>query len=150
MSNEKGPEIKYVSPKESLEEEGYPERRLDLFVGGEKIGAATIDYYSKPLRLFQVTDLYVEHEFSGQGYASQIMEQVEKFLKDRKRPGVLVDAIIDGNPAKGMYERRGWKPVPGDDALHVFNWPENVPLDVLKGYAQRYTDLRLRQNPPAT
>lgn len=134
-------EIKYVSPRESIEKDGSTERRIDLIVNGEKVGAATLDYLSKPIRLYQVSDLYVDFEQKGKGYASAIMEKVEEFLlRDVKLPGVLVDAIFEGDSASGMYERRGWISVPNSHGLYVFNWPEDVSLDVLQGFAFRYTD----------
>lgn len=132
--------IKYSSPEEAAEAGEEPQHRFDLVVGGKKIGAAEINYYSKPLPLYQLTDLYVDFESKGKGYASKIMDQVEDFLKTRKRPGVLVDAIMIGDQASGFYARRGWKEVPGGLGLHVFNWPDDVPLKVLDGYASRYTD----------
>lgn len=134
-------EIKYVSPRESIEKDGSTERRIDLIVSGEKVGAATLDYFSKPIRLYQISDLYVDFEQKGKGYASAIMDKVEDFLlRDVKLPGILVDAVLEGDSASGMYERRGWINVPNSNGLHVFNWPEDVPLDVLKGFSFRYTD----------
>ena len=117
-----------------------PQHRFDFVVDGERIGAAEIDYFSKPLPLYQVTDLYVDFEHKGKGYASQIMDQVETWLRERKKPGILVEAILDGDPAQGIYERRGWKPVPNSFGQHVYNWPDNVDLSILDGYPQRYTD----------
>lgn len=137
---EKSPSINYVNPKKDLEEEGFGQHRFDLIIDGVKMGGAEINYFSKPLPLYQLTDLYVESEFQGKGLGAQIIDQFEKMLLTRKKPGVLVDAIFEDSKAKGMYERRGWKEIPGSYGLCVFNWPEDVPLDVMKGYASRYTD----------
>jgi GNAT superfamily N-acetyltransferase len=87
-----------------------------------------------------VTDLYVDFEHKGKGHASQIMDQVETWLRERKRPGIIVESILDGDPAHGMYERRGWRPVPNSFGQHVYNWPDDVDLSILDGYPQRYTD----------
>ncbi len=114
-----------------------PQHRFELIVDGEIIGAAEVNYFSKPIPLYQVTDLYVDIKYKGKGYASKIMDQVEEWLKERRRPGVLVDAITDGDSAQGMYQKRGWKVVPGGYGLHVFNWPENVDLSILDGYGSR-------------
>jgi ribosomal protein S18 acetylase RimI-like enzyme len=138
--------IQYSSPEDSKEEGEKPQHRFDLIIDGQKIGAAEIDYYSRPLPLYQITDLYVDIQHKGKGYASKILEQVENFLKSKKKPGVLVDAIIDGDPATGMYTRRGWKEVPQSFGLHVFNWPDDVSEDVLTGYPFRYTDLTERKS----
>jgi ribosomal protein S18 acetylase RimI-like enzyme len=130
--------IRYSSPKESVEQDELPQHRFELVIDEEVIGAAELDYYSKPIPLYQLTDLYVEYEFKGKGYASKIMDQVETWLRNRKKPGVLTEAILEGDAAQGMYEKRGWKKV-GEYGLHVYNWPEDVDLSVLNSYAQRYT-----------
>lgn len=48
--------------------------------------------------------------------------------------------MLEDSKAKGIYKRRGWKEIPKSFGLSVFNWPEDVSLDVMKGYASRYTD----------
>lgn len=137
--------LRYSAPKEALEQDELPQHRFDLMADGERIGAAEIDYFSKPLPLYQVTDLYVDFEHKGKGYASKIMDQVEAWLRERKKPGVLVEAILEGDQSQGMYEKRGWKPVPDSFGLHVYNWPEDVDLSILKGYAERYTPIDQRE-----
>ncbi|HWP61472.1 MAG TPA: GNAT family N-acetyltransferase [Candidatus Paceibacterota bacterium] len=132
-------EIKYSSPKDAAEAGEAPQHRFDLLIDGEKIGSAEIDYFSKPLPLYQLTDLYVDFEHQGKGHASEIMEQVEAFLRDRKKPGVVADAILDSNAAAGMYDRRGWQKTNASlGPSHVYNWPEDVPLDILEQYPLRY------------
>lgn len=143
MSHET-PEVEYSSPLDSLEEGVLPQHRFDLIKNGEKIGGAEIDYFSKPLPLYQLTDLYIDSAHQGQGYAGELLDQVEAFLTKRKKPGVLVDAIMEDDPASGMYARRGWKEVPGGFGLHVFNWPDEVDLEILRGYSFRYTDPMIR------
>ncbi len=138
-------EINYVSPQEAIEEGAEPQHRFDLTIEGEKIGSAEFEYLSKPLPHYLLSDLYVEFEHKGKGYASKILEKMEEFLKERKKPGILVDAIMVGDPASDMYARRGWKEVPDSGGLHVFNWPDDVSLDVLKGYSFRYTDPMIRE-----
>ncbi len=144
MSLERQKKIVYKTPAQTMEEEDRsPQHTFDLIVDGEKIGGAEVDYFSKPIPLYQLTDLYVDFEQKGNTYASQLMEQVEAFLREKKKPGVLVEAIIEGDKAVGMYERRGWQKVSSEN-LYVFNWPEDVPLTVLTGYPFRYTDLTER------
>jgi ribosomal protein S18 acetylase RimI-like enzyme len=138
------PEISYVSPAEQSPDD-YPQHKFELLDGQDVVGGAEIDYYSKPLPLYHVTDLWVDWSYAGVGNASKIMERVEEFLVERKKPGVLVEAIIDGSPSQGMYERRGWKPVPGGLGLHTYNWPEDISLKILDGYALRYTSFEERE-----
>ena len=138
--------IKYLSPKEAEDLGESPQHHFDLFVNEKKVGSAEIDYFSKPLPLYQLTDLYVDFDLKGKGYASKILDKVEKFLIERRKPGLLVDAIIAGDPASTLYSKRGWKEVPNGNGLRVFNWPENVSLDILSGYFWRYTDILERKD----
>lgn len=133
--------IKYSSPKEKLENNEDPQHRFDLILDGEIIGSAEIDYYSKPLPMYQVTLMYVDFEHKGKGYASKIMSQVESWIKARKKPGILADAIMEDDPAYGMYAKRGWVPVPEGQGLHVFNWPKDVDMSILRGYSFRSVDV---------
>lgn len=145
MSPEEFPHIEYKSPK-SAEAGEMPQHRFDLSIEGKVIGAAEMDYFSKPLPLYQLSELYVDRQHQGKRYASQIMDQVEDFLRERKKPGVLTDAILPGEYAQGMYERRGWKEVPGYRGfLKVFNWPDDVSLEILQGLFKRYADHVNRQ-----
>jgi GNAT superfamily N-acetyltransferase len=132
--------IQYLSPKESMENGDEPQHHFDLIIDGEKIGSAEINYFSKPIPLYQVTDLYVDFEHKGKGYASKIMDEVEKWIRSRRKPGILVDAIMEGDVAQGMYEKRGWLKVPSNRGLYVLNWPNDVDLSLLDGYSFRYTD----------
>ena len=141
---EDGRHIRYSNPIESKELGEMEQHRFDLMIDGEVVGAAEIDYFSKPIPLYQITDVYVDFDRKGRGHASEIMDQVEAFLIKRKKPGVLVDAIWKFDPAANMYAKRGWKKVPGTHGRHVFNWPPDVPLDVLSGFQFRYTDPMLR------
>lgn len=132
-------EVHYTSPAEQLEEP-LPHHAFELLKDDKVIGGAEVEYFSRPLPFYQLTELWVEPEYTGSGGASRIMDQVENFLEERKKPGILTDAITDDNPAKGLYERRGWQLVP-DQMLHVYNWPDHVPTSILQGYAFRQTDL---------
>lgn len=142
---EKGSEnFLYKNPKENLEQNEDPLHTIDLMIDGKIIGSAELTYYSKPIPLYQVNDIYVEPEYQGAGRARKIMEQVEAFLKKRKKAGVLVDAIDLDSPASGMYARRGWQEVPSSSGLYVYNLPNGVTTDDFKGYASLQTDLMER------
>jgi GNAT superfamily N-acetyltransferase len=138
--------IKYTSPSESIEEDQFRHHNFDLLVDEIKIGAAEVDYFSKPLPHYLLSDLYIERESKSKGYASKVLDQIEAWLKERRKPGILVDAIVLGDPARGMYERRGWQLVPDSICLYVYNWPEDVSLELLRGYSSRSTDYSERKN----
>ncbi len=145
---EKPDEIKYVSPKEAMIEDDLTHHRLDLIIDDKKIGSAEINYFSKPLPMYVLSDLYVDYDQKGKGYASKIMERVEKFLVERRKPGFLADAIFDDDPAKGMYAKRGWIEIPEDIAgvkgTYVYNWSEDVPLEILRAHQFRYSTISER------
>lgn len=129
--------ISYSNPVENLKKEDEPIHSFDLVINSELIGRAEISYYSKPLPYYQVDALYVEENFQSRGYAGKIMEQVEEFLKKRKKTGLIVDGILDGLPARGMYERRGWQRIPGESDLFAYNLPNDFEIEKLKNYYYR-------------
>jgi GNAT superfamily N-acetyltransferase len=139
------PEVVYTNAQENFEQEGTGQHHFSVFVDGKKVGAAEINYYSKPLPLYQLTDLYVEYEYQGKGYATELLDQFESFLVKRKKPGTLVNAIIDDDK-HDLYTKRGWIEVPDGHGLMVFNWPKEVSLEILNGYPQMYTDHLERGN----
>jgi len=146
MTIREGEKIIYNSPKENLEKGEDPLHTFDLILNGQIIGRAEITYYSRPFPFYQVNELSVEHEYSGAGRAGEIMEQVESFLKKRRRAGVLVDGIIEGTPASGMYARRGWLEVPGGRGVFAYNLPRGAKPEDLRNYAELGTPLEERQN----
>lgn len=145
--------FEYKSPQENKVEEDLGEpHTFKVYIDGKVAGVGIVDYFSKPLPIYQLTTLYSEIEFQKQGVATEILDKVEQWAKARKKPVMLVDAIIDeevdehGNKAKGMYARRGWIEIEGQYGRHVYNWPKNVSTDVLKGFECRYTDYLERGN----
>ncbi len=140
-------EFEYKSPKENKIEENLGEpHTFKVYIDGNVAGVGIVEYFSKPLPIYQLTTLYTEEEFQKQGVATEILDKVEQWAKERKKPVVLVDAVIDeeldenGKKAKGMYARRGWVEIVGQHDRHVYNWPEGLSTDILKGFECRYTD----------
>lgn len=130
--------------KESWQERGQGIHVFEIMENGEVIAGAELLYLSRPIPLYQLSDLWVEYSHHGQGLSSRLMDQVEDFLRQRKKPGVLVDAIMDDNSAKGMYQKRGWVKIPDMMHLFIFNQPKNLDLKVFHGYPMRYTPLTER------
>jgi GNAT superfamily N-acetyltransferase len=134
-------EFIYKSSKQNQKEDDNGIHTIDLVVNGKVVGGAELTYYSKPWPFYQINELWVEHEHQRKGYAGKIMIEVEEFLKKRKRAGVLVDGIMLGSYAKGMYERRGWQEVPGNArGILAFNIPRSANINALCGYSMRQTD----------
>lgn len=130
--------LEYRNPIQNIETGREARHTIDVTnEHGEVIGGAEIDYFSKPIPYYQITDIWVDHIKHGQGIGSEIMEKIEKILIDKGRAGFLVDAIWDTNPANGFYERRGWIPVPGNKKQYVFNLPKDVSVDKFIGVEYR-------------
>lgn len=137
-------EIQYSNPQENIKRSEDPIHRVDLVIDGKVVGAAEIEYFSKPFPLYQISELYVDYEYKGQGYASKILDFVEQMLIKKKKTGILVDAIFQGDDAEGMYERRGWIPVPDGLGQMAFNLPKNRKIEELKNYHLRQKDIMAR------
>ncbi len=136
--------VEYYPPQKALEKAEDPHHHFDFIIDNVKAGSAEVDYLSKPLPCYQLTSLYVEEEFQSKGYASEIMDVFEKFLRDKKKPGFLADAIWPHAPAAGMYQRRGWKLVPDTYGLYSYNLPDDIDYRILIGYENRYTSFKER------
>lgn len=135
------PEIQYHNPEANMERGEDAFHTVEMVdEEGEVLGRAEIHYYSKPIPFYQVTDIYTEPEYQGQGVASKVMGWIEHWLQEKRKPGFLVDAIDTKSPASGFYERRGWQAVPGDYSQFVFNLPKSVQPDIFVG-------VHLRGNP---
>ena len=133
--------VNYIKPEDSEEDEMFRHHRFEVKKDNVVIAAAEVTYHSKPFPIYQVSDLYTESENGGQGYASAILDQIEAFLRERKKPGILVDAILSDEPrVLSMYERRGWEKI-DNFGRRVFNWPGNVDTNIMQGYEMRGADL---------
>lgn len=135
--------FKHTSPAENIENPHV--HKMELFIDGESVGSAGVEYFSKPFPLYQITSLGIDHDKQGRGYARKLMSYIEGVLVKKGKAGILVDAIDPESPAHGMYERRGWTEVPDSGGLYVFNMPKGATLDLLKGYSFRYTDPMIRK-----
>jgi GNAT superfamily N-acetyltransferase len=140
-------EVHYRNPETNLEQGEDPQHTLEIIdeKTGETIARAEIEYFSKPIPYYQVSDLYTEQAYQGRGYASKIMEKIEEMLKKKKRPGFLVDAIFSDHPASGFYQRRGWIPVPGNNEQYVFNLPKNADVKIFQFVEARQNPLLERE-----
>lgn len=139
--------FEYHNPLANIERGEVPRHTFELQnKDGVVIAGAEIDYFSKPIPYYQITDIWVDHDQQGQGIASELMENIESMLKKKKRAGFLVDAIMEGNPAKGFYQRRGWIPVPGPafKSQYVFNLPNGVLPEIFVAVEQRQTPMEER------
>lgn len=131
--------VHYTKPEHSEEEPQLRHHRFEIFDDGDSISGAEVYYRTKPMPYYEVRELWTEHEYQGKGLrlASKVMDEVEDFLIERKKPGLLVDAIHSDIPeVETMYERRGWELI-DNSCLRAFNLPDRVDPDIFIGYEMR-------------
>lgn len=142
--------VGYKKPEDSYEEDEMKGHLFEIEVNGEVVAGAEVHYYSKPIPFYQVSTLYTEYEYKSRGMASAIMDKVEAFLIERKKPGILIDAIHTDVPeVEGMYLRRGWVPI-SDIGHMVFNLSESIDPSIFDNYSTRgqetWNDSKWREN----
>lgn len=102
--------------------------------GGE-VGAVYFTRLSGPTSYVHVTGLEVDEAFQGKGIGSSLMQKIERYIKKKHLPGIIVDSIDRDNPARGMYERRGWKQLNLPQASGVLSFNQNGHSDKELWYA---------------
>ena len=131
--------FKYQRPHEANPEDPST-HDITLEVGDKEVGYARMLYASSPLPLYEVGLLHVNEEERGKGFGSKLMAEVERLLKEKGKAGVLHEGIAvhtPGSPAIGMYERRGWLPIPGAKDWYAFNLPEGYDITNLRYFSER-------------
>ncbi len=138
------PELFYHNPAQNIERGENAKHTIEVRDGDELIGGAEIEYFSKPLPVYQVSHLWVEPDHQGKGYSTKVMAYIERMLKQKGRAGVLVDSIDQDSLASGLYARRGWLLVPDSDCLYVYNLPKGVEPKLFQEYVDRQTPIENR------
>jgi predicted GNAT family acetyltransferase len=132
---------RYVKPEESEAFEKLRHHRFEVVENDTVVSVAEVNYYSRPRPFYQVTNLCTETEYQGKGYASAVMDQVERFLIESGKPGILVDAsVYNHSDEQSYYESRGWK-IFSEEGHRVFNLSENIDPKIFAGYYMRGVDV---------
>ena len=97
---------------------------LTLDREGTPLGKAQLYYGERPFPHYYLAKLTVEDDKQGNGHGAELMEMVEKKIRDSGVAGLLIDTIDPASPASGMYRRRGWRLVPGTEDTYYFNLQE--------------------------
>jgi len=103
--------VQYLAPDAIAELKDFERKhRLKLLDNeGKLVGFAELVYFSKPISAYYLEYMRVTKERRGQGFGSELIEQVNAFLKEKGKMGILVDAIEEDQAALGMYLSHGWK-----------------------------------------
>jgi len=85
------------------------------------LGHCTFKIYQQPIPFFYVSWVVRKNkpkegtEESGKSVGDMVMERVNAYIKEKKLPGILGNAIPNNTTANDVYERNGWKKLPFDD-----------------------------------
>ncbi len=132
--------VQYLAPDAIAELKDFERKhRLKLLDNeGKLVGFAELVYFSKPISAYYLEYMRVTKERRGQGFGSELIEQVNAFLKEKGKMGILVDAIEEDQAALGMYLSHGWKETYIPDLL-IFNESEGLSDDVIAALEKRIT-----------
>ena len=113
--------------------------KVILKAGDKTIGTAELYYHEMPVPHYKVSEIYVYPDKRGKGYGSQILSSIEEKLRTENIAGLLQDVVgsyeANAKGAVGMYERRGWIPVPNRKNFYAYNMPDNIDVDVFSNSA---------------
>jgi GNAT superfamily N-acetyltransferase len=129
--------VHYVPPEKSEMNELFRHHKFEVNEDGVVISSAEVQYYTRPIPVYQVTDLYTIPSRQNEGFASAVLDKIEAFLIERGKPGILVDGIMSDVPElTSMYERRGWRLI-DQFGRRVFNLAPDVDPGIFIGYEVR-------------
>jgi len=105
------------------------EYELIITRGDKSVGYVTMQHFVEPIDFYEVSHIHVNDTFHGgfrnQGIGRDIILNINKFLDEKKKPGILLDMTIDlenHDNVVGYYGRHGWTKVGHDsDVYYVYN-----------------------------
>lgn len=103
--------LEYKSVLQNITEQKFPVHTIEITSEEDTpIGHAELMYITRNgIHAYFIVYVEVDKAFQGQGYGIKIVEAINKFLDEKKTSGILIDSVDPASPAKGMYERHGWK-----------------------------------------
>jgi len=95
-----------------MEEFVTDERTFVIEVGGEVIGAVQYDEVDDPMYRSAGIDLYVTSSMHGQGFGSEAVRVLARYLiEERGHHRLTIDPAADNAGAIRAYEKVGFRPV---------------------------------------
>lgn len=130
--------VKYTNAKDSDQVDLFKYHKFEIKDGERLLSSAEVKFLSKPLPHYLVADLYTEPGFQNMGLASKVLDSIEQFLRERDKPGVLIDLVMSDIPeVRLMYERRGWELL-NERNLRAFNLSPEIDRSIFRGYQERH------------
>ena len=94
------------------------------------LGYIDLRYKNDPFPFYYLDFMRVNPEVRGQGHGTELIEDLNKFLRVMNKAGILYDLISDNSPAKGLYEKHGWQKLESGgekfQGWYVYGRPVNV------------------------
>lgn len=119
-------EITHKHPVETEPNEyGARMHRLELHIGDAPVGYAELAYLGKPVPTYYLDYMHVDPQYRGVGFGSELIDQINAFIKSKGKMGLLINGISEGSPATGIYLSHGWTETANSSVL-VYNVPEGV------------------------
>ncbi len=100
--------------------------RLELKIDKEVVGYAEFHYHNGSFPVYYISFVFTRHRYRGEGWGNEIIQNINKFLSSSGKSGLLFDVIESTNPAKGLYQKNGWLPIPGKPFWYGFHLPPNL------------------------
>jgi ribosomal protein S18 acetylase RimI-like enzyme len=102
-----------------------PEQGQVLSVEGEEIGWLQV---SESAERFHIHQIHLHEAFRGRGIGTRLIVELLQRAARLGKPVAL--NVIIGNPARGLYERLGFKVTGGDDEIVSMLWESGATDNV--------------------
>ncbi|MCR4312101.1 MAG: GNAT family N-acetyltransferase [Candidatus Uhrbacteria bacterium] len=103
---------------------------------GELAGFAEMVYFGKPVPMYYLEYMQINESHRGKGYGGELIEQVNAFIKDKGKMGLLVNAIEEDKASHDMYLAHGWRETYIPDLL-ILNPPNGLSDDDIADLEKR-------------
>lgn len=60
-------------------------------------------------KVWILNDLFINPNVRKKGYATKLMDVIEKFSRDSDAKGLVLSTAMENESARRLYEKRGWK-----------------------------------------
>jgi len=136
-SEEKREQIKKLQEKRI--KNSLKSDRLDfiiVFKENKIVGHVLINYEEKIYNYPQIQVLFVDKYLRNKGMGTEIINEVEKRVKNKRFNKIGISVNPDNNPkAKKLYERLGYKKIGQKkrlDSVDLYNGKEDWVIDMFK------------------
>ena len=125
MTSELSAEIHYYPPGKHPEGRIFRNDRSDHLLALEcpwaYLGTLRFSLLSNPRPHCYLELLYIPEPYRQSGFATRLLKSSNGYLQSNNLFGLLLNQISDSHPARKIYERNGWEPMPDYPGWYNFN-----------------------------